>query len=122
MKTNYKTLRRWRRGVRREFALQALRPYLRAYRDEGRALTGFEAAKVGALAAPFGKDDIIAFAWRFGLRLTALAPKEEILRTLYDALLIEPKFDADGRLVAPRFVYRPAEKRFIRKDKEEKTR
>lgn len=91
---------------------------VRAYRVEGRALTGFEAAKVGAAAVAYGKDEIIALAWRFGLRLTAAAPKEEILRTFYDALLIEPAFDATGRLVAPRFVYRPADKRFFRKDKE----
>ncbi|MBQ8284814.1 MAG: hypothetical protein IJZ10_00760 [Thermoguttaceae bacterium] len=89
---------------------------VRAYRIEGRALTGFEAAKIGAAAAVYGKDEIVALAWRFGLRLTAAAPKEEILRTLYDALLIEPAFDATGRLVAPRFVYRPAERRFFRKD------
>lgn len=93
---------------------------VRAYRIEGRASTGFEAAKIGAAAVAYGKDEIIALAWRFGLRLTAAAPKEEILRTLYDALLIEPKFDATGRLVAPRFVYRRAERRFYRKDKEEK--
>ncbi|MBQ7029741.1 MAG: hypothetical protein IJN32_05810, partial [Thermoguttaceae bacterium] len=89
-------------------------------RTEGRALTGFEAAKIGAAAAVYGKDEIVALAWRFGLRLTAHAPKEEILRTLYDALLIAPEFDATGRLVAPRFVYRPAERRFYRKDREEK--
>lgn len=93
---------------------------VRAYRIEGQALTGFEAAKVRADAAAYGKDEIIALAWRFGLRLTAAAPKEEILRTFYDALLIEPAFDATGRLVAPRFVYRPAERRFYRKDREEK--
>jgi len=92
---------------------------VRAYRTEGRALTGFEAAKIGAAATAYGKDEIVALAWRFGLRLTARAPKEEILRTLYDALLIEPAFDATGRLVAPRFVYRPAERRFYRKDKED---
>ena len=79
-------------------------------------MTGFEAAKVRADAAAYGKDEIVALAWRFGLRLTARAPKEEILRTLYDALLIAPEFDSTGRLVAPRFVYRPAERRFFRKD------
>jgi hypothetical protein len=93
--------------------------YVRAYRVEGRALTGVEAAEIRSAAGLYGKDEIIALAWSIGLRLTAAAPKEEILRTLYDALLIEPEFDATGRLVAPRFVYRPAERRFYRKDKED---
>ena len=117
-------LRRLRRlnlgpSLEQRVALTYLGGFVRTYRTEGRALTGFEAAKIGAAAAVYGKDEIVALAWRFGLRLTTAAPKEEILRTFYDALLIEPAFDATGRLVAPRFVYRPAERRFYRKDKED---
>ncbi|MBQ9127919.1 MAG: hypothetical protein IJY15_09205, partial [Thermoguttaceae bacterium] len=92
-------LRRLRRlslgpSLEQRVALTYLGGVVRAYRTEGRALTGFEAAKIGAAAVVYGKDEIVALAWRFGLRLTAHAPKEEILRTLYDALLIEPAFDA----------------------------
>ena len=100
----------------------ALRAPLRFYRDEGRALTGFEAGRVSGIAAPLTTSEALEIAERFGFRFSGCAPKRLIVAALYDALLIEPEFDATGRLVAPRFVYRPAKKRFVRKDKEEKTR
>ena len=106
-------------SLEQRVALTYLGGFVRAYRTEGRALTGVEAAEIRSAAGLYGKDEIIALAWSFGLRLSAHAPKEEILRTFYDALLIAPEFDATGRLVAPRFVYRPAERRFYRKDKED---
>ncbi len=105
-------------SLEQRVAFTHLEDYVRAYRVEGRALTGFEAAEIRSAAGLYGKDEIIALAWRLGLRLSAAAPKETILRTLYDALLIAPEFDATGRLVAPRFVYRPVERRFYRKEKE----
>ena len=105
-------------SLEQRVALTHLEGYVRAYRVEGRALTGVEAEEIRSAAGLYGKDEIIALAWRLGLRLSAHAPKEEILRTLYDALLIAPEFDSTGRLVAPRFVYRPAERRFYRKEKE----
>ncbi len=89
---------------------------VRAYRIEGRAATGFDAAKIVAAAENYGKAEIVAFAARFGLRFPACARKEEILRTFRAALRIAPEFDSTGRLVAPRFVYRVAERKFIRKD------
>ena len=40
-----------------------LEDYVRAYRVEGRALTGFEAAEIRSAAGLYGKDEIIALAW-----------------------------------------------------------
>ena len=85
-------------------------------------MTGFEAGRVSGIAAPLTTSEALEIAERFGFRFSGCAPKRLIVAALYDALLIEPEFDATGRLVAPRFVYRPAKKRFVRKDKEEKTR
>ena len=98
----------------------ALKAPLRAYRDEGRALTGFEAGAVSGIAATLSASEVLELAARFGFRFSGYAPKRLLVATLYDALLIAPEFDPTGRLVAPRFVYRPAERKFVRKDKKDK--
>ncbi len=106
------------RKLDREGASFELRRSLRAWRDEGRALTGFEAAKV--VAAGPTKSETLELAARFGLRFSSSAPKRLLVAAFYDALLRGPRRDPTGRLVEPRYVYRPGERKFIREDKEEK--
>ncbi len=114
--------------------------YARVYRFEGRALTESEIAPILADVATFSWSELWATFEKFGIPFAKRAPKSRLCEALGECLRVAPVFAPDGKILAPRLAYdcktkafrvslvplvrldgdRAAERRFYRKDREEK--